>query len=73
MVAHTVQGKAIVRDGKFRKCTFSYPYFACVEVAATDEEVRVRDSKNQSGPVLSFTHNEWNAFIKGVKNDQFNL
>ena len=44
----------------------------CVEVAAaTDGTVGVRDSKNQTGPVLAFTPAAWAAFLDGVRNGEF--
>jgi hypothetical protein len=46
----------------------------CVEVAPLSEGcVGVRDSKNQSGPVLVFTPDEWKAFVGGVKDGEFDL
>ena len=36
----------------------------CVEVAASSGTVHVRDSKDKTGPVLSFTADEWAAFVK---------
>ncbi|WP_435822458.1 DUF397 domain-containing protein [Microbispora bryophytorum] len=47
---------------------------ACVEVAVlSDGQVGVRDSKNQDGPALVFTPAEWDAFIGGVKDGEFDL
>jgi len=43
----------------------------CVEVAVTDGQVAVRDSKNPDGPVLLFDHKEWQDFILGVKDGDF--
>ncbi|WP_329084643.1 DUF397 domain-containing protein [Streptosporangium sp. NBC_01469] len=44
----------------------------CVEVAALPGgEQAVRDSKNPSGPVLRFTPGQWNSFIRGVKDGEF--
>ncbi|WP_344383533.1 DUF397 domain-containing protein [Streptomyces thermolineatus] len=36
----------------------------CVEVAASPGAVHVRDSKDRTGPVLSFTADEWAAFVE---------
>jgi hypothetical protein len=33
--------------------------------------VVVRDSKNARGPVLGFTPDEWDAFVGGVRNGEF--
>ncbi|MEE1942156.1 DUF397 domain-containing protein [Streptomyces sp. TRM 70361] len=35
----------------------------CVEIAAADDGIRVRDSKNLQGPQLTFTHREWADFL----------
>ena len=43
----------------------------CVEVALDPAEVAVRDSKHQEGPVLRFNANEWEAFLAGVRNGEF--
>jgi hypothetical protein len=44
----------------------------CVEVALDAAEVAVRDSKQQgNGPVLLFTAHEWDAFLAGVRNGEF--
>jgi hypothetical protein len=44
----------------------------CVEVAGLAEDtIRVRDSKNPKGKVLKFTPAEWDAFIGGVRNGEF--
>ncbi|MET9292361.1 DUF397 domain-containing protein [Streptomyces sp. NPDC003077] len=36
---------------------------ACVEVAAFRDAVRVRDSKNEQGPVLGFSRAAWSDFL----------
>ena len=46
---------------------------ACVEVAFIAESVALRHSKNPSGPVLTFTHAEWDAFLGGVCLNEFKL
>jgi len=44
----------------------------CVEVALDPAEVAVRDSKQQGrGPVLRFNAHEWEAFLAGVRNGEF--
>lgn len=43
----------------------------CVEVALDTAEVAVRDSKDRTGPVLLFTAHEWDAFLAGVRNGEF--
>jgi hypothetical protein len=43
----------------------------CVEVAAIDGGIAVRDSKDPAGPVLHFTRGEILAFLQGAKAGEF--
>jgi hypothetical protein len=45
----------------------------CVEVATLERVVGVRDSKDRQGPVLVFRFDEWNAFLAGVRDFEFDL
>jgi hypothetical protein len=45
----------------------------CVEVAFVQNSVAVRDSKDSASPVLVFTAHEWDAFIGGARNGEFEL
>ena len=59
-------------DDQFKTSSFSGgDAGTCVEVALTAGAVGVRDSKNPSGAVLSFTSAEWHAFVAGVKQGEF--
>jgi hypothetical protein len=61
-------------EARFKKSTRSGPSTACVEVGMPDGLILVRDSKdNGTGPVLSFTPAEWEAFLGGVGAGEFNL
>lgn len=50
----------------WRKSSFSGSQADCVEVAASDR-VLIRDTKNNSGPVLCFTPAAWRTFADQVK------
>jgi hypothetical protein len=43
----------------------------CVEVAFVGDAIAVRDSKNPTGGVLIYTQAEWDAFVGGVKDGEF--
>jgi hypothetical protein len=46
---------------------------ACVEVAKAEEMILVRDSKKPSGSVLTFSGVEWEAFLIGARDGQFDI
>jgi hypothetical protein len=45
----------------------------CVEVSFGGEGVSIRHSRDPNGPILSFTPSEWQAFIAGARNGEFDL
>ena len=54
------------------KSSLSFSNSNCVEVASlSGGGVGVRDSKDPGGPVLRFTPGEWQAFLGGVQNGEF--
>ncbi|GAA0954331.1 hypothetical protein GCM10009560_78190 [Nonomuraea longicatena] len=56
----------------WRKSRFCNGNSACVEFARlADGNVALRDSKQQDGPVLVFTPEEWTAFVAGVRDGEF--
>lgn len=63
-----------VKFGEWVKSSFSGANGACVETNFSPEgSVSVRDSKDPDGAVLLFTREEWEAFIAGVENKEFNI
>ena len=44
-----------------------------VQVMIDESMVHMRDSKDPQGPVLTFTKAEWNAFVLGAKDGEFDL
>jgi uncharacterized protein DUF397 len=54
------------------KSSLSFSNGNCVEVAnLPGGQVGVRHSKHTEGPVLRFTPDEWQAFLGGVRNGEF--
>jgi len=45
----------------------------CLEVRAAAGGVEVRDSKDPAGATLSFSRDEWLAFLAGAKDGEFDL
>jgi Domain of unknown function (DUF397) len=60
-----------VPGSAWRKAQLSVGNGACVEVAPVDGMVAIRDSKNPSGPVLTYTSAEWHAFLDGARKGEF--
>ncbi|HWG99544.1 MAG TPA: DUF397 domain-containing protein [Pilimelia sp.] len=42
-----------------------------VEVAFVDDLIGLRNSDEPDGPVLVFTRDEWDAFVAGAKDGEF--
>jgi hypothetical protein len=57
-------------NATWRKSTHSANN-GCVEVAFVDGQVAIRDSKDRTGPMLVFTAPEWEAFIAGARDGEF--
>jgi Domain of unknown function (DUF397) len=59
-------------DPHWVKSTLSFSNSNCVEVAdLPGSQIGVRHSKHAEGPVLRFTPDEWQAFLGGVRNGEF--
>ncbi|MGH3517377.1 MAG: DUF397 domain-containing protein [Haloechinothrix sp.] len=57
---------------QWRKSSYSTGGGECVEVADAPDGGRwLRDSKDRSHPAHYFTAAEWDAFIRGVKDGEF--
>ena len=59
-------------DSSWVKSSLSMSNGNCVEVTSLSRGgIGVRDSKDTEGPVLRFTPDEWQAFLGGVRNGEF--
>lgn len=70
------RGQKVDEDGFFTSKWTNKPVgikFVCVSVKISDDKVQVRDTKDASKTTLTFNHDEWRAFIKGVKDGEFDL
>lgn len=59
----------------FKKSSYSpvLPNIKCVDVSIGENDVLVTNFSDKDSPILRFKHDEWVAFIKGVKNEEFDL
>jgi hypothetical protein len=48
---------------KSKKCA----NLACIEISSQPDAFLVRDSKDSTGPVLTFTQPAWGLFIQSLK------
>ena len=53
------------------KASMSGDQGACVEQRSHEGMIEVRDSKDQSGPVLRFTRAEFAAWLDGARRGEF--
>ena len=57
---------------RWRKSTASNPSGSCVEIAELPGgKVAVRNSRDKSGPALIYPRAELAAFLRGIKNGEF--
>lgn len=58
-------------DETWRKSSRSNNNGACVEVRRIADAVQIRDTKDRTGPMLSFPAHAWHGFVAGVHNGEF--
>jgi hypothetical protein len=70
---HHETHQAISRDTAWMKSSHSGPTGGnCVELAHLyGGQVAIRNSRHRSGPALLFTEAEWDAFLAGLKDGEF--
>lgn len=57
----------------WRKASYSHAANNCVEFAAMDGVVHVRDSKQPNGPIITYAVADWHAFVDGAKKGKFDV
>ena len=65
--------RADVSQASWRKSSFSHFNGNCIEITRLPpDRIGIRDTKdNGAGPVLIFTGAEWDAFLAGAKEGEF--
>ena len=66
-------GNMSVDETMWRKSQRSVGNGACVEVTVAVPGIAVRDSTDQSGPMLAYTAQSWRIFSSSVRLDQFSV
>jgi hypothetical protein len=70
-MAGSLAGSRMI-DRTWIKSSLSFANGNCVEVSdQPDGVIGVRNSREREGPVLKFTADEWQAFLGGVRNGEF--
>jgi hypothetical protein len=65
--------EAVVTVLRFKVSSYCL-HGACVGVAPLEDGgVAVRDTKASDGPILTFSAQEWQAFVAGVKANEFEV
>ncbi|MGH3189943.1 MAG: DUF397 domain-containing protein [Streptosporangiaceae bacterium] len=60
-----------VRDLQWRKATRSVGNGACVEVAAVNGQIAIRDSNNPDGHILRYSAKAFRSFVEVARSDDF--
>lgn len=67
-----MQGRDLSR-AQWRKSSRSSANGQCVEAAAVDQIVLIRDSKSPNGPSLPLTRRGWQTLTQSVKAGMYDL
>jgi hypothetical protein len=57
----------------WRQSSLSRRLDANVQIAFVNDRVAMRDGKNRTGPVISWSSRAWDEFLQGVQNGEFDL
>jgi len=47
--------------------------FWCVAVKRDGDKIHIRDTKDETDSTLSFSKDEWSAFVAGIKKGEFDV
>ncbi|QSB17436.1 DUF397 domain-containing protein [Natronosporangium hydrolyticum] len=66
MVQHPLKGDFDLSRAEWRSS-------GRIEIAFVDDLIGMRDGENPDGPILIFDEAEWEAFVAGAKDGEFDL
>lgn len=61
----------LILSGRAWRITRDCDSGSCIRVAPHKVIIVIGDSKYPDGPVLSYSHDEWFAFVKGIRQGDF--
>jgi hypothetical protein len=67
-----MEKKFVIKGMDFRKSSFSGTQHFCVGVAFNQKKVFVTNTDGKV-EIINFSLAEWDAFVKGVKNGEFDV
>jgi len=62
-----------MKKGVWTRSSVSTDNGTCVEVMHVGDKFLVRDSKDPLAPVLTFNEAEWDSFVRGVHDGEFDI
>jgi hypothetical protein len=72
-MAHHPKGDFDLTRAEWQRVGDAPPEHGAVEVAFVDDLIGLRNSAEPQGPVLVFTQAEWDAFVAGARDGEFDL
>jgi len=72
-MAHHPKGDFDLSRAVWQRVGEDPPEQGAVEVAFVDDLIGLRNSAAPDGPVLVFTQGEWDAFVAGARDGEFDL
>ncbi len=68
------KGQKVDMDGFVAsRFTFITNRRTCVSVKISEDKIQIRDTRDPDKTTLTFRPDEWDAFIKGVKDGEFDI
>ena len=67
-----MQNEIFIQGKKFKKSSFSGVMHNCVGVSFEKDHILLTNTENPT-VMIKFSVEEWQAFLKGVKNGEFDI
>ena len=68
------RGQKVDKDGfATASGTFITNIRTCVSVKIGNDAIQIRNTEDRTKVMVTFSRDEWQAFVKGIKNGEFDL